>query len=142
MLRLNSELPKSTTRLSAAEYLRLCASHAPSKPSRRNKYGNRPTRDGFDSVHERAVYQQLSLQRDAMDPADRVIGIERQVRFELIPKQATERAVFYVADFVVTFADQRQVVIDAKSSITRKNRAYVLKRKLMLLVHGVTIDER
>ena len=142
MLRLNSELPKSTTRLSAAEYLRLCASRAPSKPSRRNKYGNRPTRDGFDSVHERAVYQQLSLQRDAMDPADRVIGIERQVRFELIPKQTTERAVFYVADFVVTFADGRQVVIDAKSSITRKNRAYVLKRKLMLLVHGVTIDER
>ncbi|OMQ89697.1 hypothetical protein AQ714_22030 [Burkholderia pseudomallei] len=33
------------------------------------------------------------------------------------------------------------VVEDVKSAVTRKNKDYVIKRKLMLREHGITIQE-
>ena len=111
-----------------------------------NKFRNRP-RGGFDSRKEERAYHELLLRMRASIPALRVMLIERQVRFELLPRQlddrgkTIERAVTYVADFVVTYADGHREVIDVKSTVTRKLPAYVLKRKLMLFMHKLRVVE-
>jgi hypothetical protein len=102
---------------------------------------------GYDSRKEARVHAELELRKHAAIPALRVVTIERQVRFELLPRQNNEegklieRMVTYIADFVVQYADGRREVIDVKSEITRKLPAYVLKRKLMLFRHGLRIVE-
>ena len=58
--------------------------------------------------------------------------LERQKRFEIIPKTKTERAAYYVADYVFYEVETNKwVVADCKSPITKKLPAYVLKRKIM-----------
>jgi hypothetical protein len=51
-----------------------------------------------------------------------------------------ERASKYVADFTY-MRDGKMVVEDVKSDATRKNRAYIQKRKQMLDKHGITVKE-
>lgn len=107
------------------------------------KYRNHKTADGFDSKREKAVFLKLEAMRSAQIIEDRVTDIQRQVRFELIPVQriagkVVERACHYVADFLVTFADGHTEVWDAKGF---KTPDYVIKRKLMLHVHGIQIKE-
>lgn len=102
---------------------------------------------GFDSRKEARTYANLVAQKRARVPADRVIELRRQVRFELIPRQddergrCIERAVNFIADFVVLYGDDRREVIDTKSPVTRRLPVYVIKRKLMLHVHGVRVRE-
>lgn len=71
-----------------------------------------------------------------------------QVPFELIPKQKRadgkwENPCTYIADFV--YRDGCKVVVeDVKGYDDSKSAAYrlfVIKRKLMLMVHGITIKE-
>ena len=97
--------------------------------------------DGYDSRKEHAFALQLELLRKCSEPSQRVIDVREQVKFELLPKQEGERAVHYVADFVVKYACGRTEVIDVKSAFTRKLPVYVLKRKLMKFFHGVSIRE-
>ena len=53
-----------------------------------------------------------------------------------------QRAAFFVADFVyVETATGRQVVVDVKSPITRKNAEYRLKKKMMLAFNGIEVTE-
>lgn len=137
-------MPNVTERLSAKDYLALVA--ARSTPGRRrNKFGNTQSvsesGEKYDSNKERAHHQALEAARHAKDPSQRVVEIIRQQKFELIPKQDGERAVNYFADFVVTYADGHREVQDTKSEPTRRDKAYVLKRKLMLRVHGIRIIE-
>lgn len=140
-------------RMSAAQYLATIGggknkksgdAQAPlavaSKDKRRNKYGNTKVGE-FDSSKEARVNDLLKLQMNAANQAERVIKIEHHVRFEVIPKQEGERASHYEADFVVHYADGRMEVIDVKSEITRKEPRYILKRKLMLHVHGIKVRE-
>ena len=77
------------------------------------------------------------------DP-DAIRGLRRQVRFELIPAQRTPcgdlfRKCEYVCDFVYE-RDGRICAEDAKSPATR-TPAYIIKRKLMLRVHGIYVEE-
>ena len=112
--------------------------------SGRNKYLNQKTstvNGHFDSRKEARTAADLELARLSQDPALRVIEVLRQQKFLLIPKQDGERAASYVADFVVIYADQHQEVLDTKSVATRTLPAYVLKRKLMLSVHGIRVRE-
>ncbi|UOP06529.1 DUF1064 domain-containing protein [Alysiella crassa] len=108
-----------------------------------NKYRNRKTR-GFDSKREADFYDKLCCLKNATNPAERVVQIETQVKFELIPAQrgadgkVIERACAYIADFRVTFADGRVEVIDVKGM---KTDVYKIKKKLMLQVHGIQIKE-
>ena len=98
------------------------------------KYGNKVTEVAgkkFDSKKEAAFFLQLQ-----QDPT--VKSIQTQVVFELIPKQKGERACSYKADFVVEYHDGRTVVYDVKGM---KTDVYRIKRKLMLWVHGITIQE-
>ncbi len=109
------------------------------------KYRNRKVLldDGtkIDSRKEYRYWQHLLL----LEKGGKIKLIERQVRFELVPKQQgeirNERAAAYEADFRVTHADGRVEVIDCKSEITRKNPVYVLKRKLMKFIHGIEVVE-
>ena len=104
-----------------------------------SKYKNvKTTLDGitFDSKKESARYAELMmLQRSGL-----IQNLRLQVPFELIPKQDGERAVKYIADFVYT-ENSETVVEDTKSEITRANPTYILKRKLLLWVHGLRIKE-
>lgn len=109
----------------------------------RSKYGNRKVeRDGvkFDSRKEARRWSELSL----LENAGAIQNLQRQVRFELLPSQridgkVVERAVHYVADFVYE-QDGERIVEDTKSPATR-TPVYIVKRKLMLWMHGIRIKE-
>lgn len=93
--------------------------------------------------------QELEL----MQRAGLITGLRFQVPFRLIPTQrepdiigprggrklgkVIEHGVVYVADFVY-FRNGEQVVEDAKGFRTKD---YIIKRKLMLWVHGIKIKE-
>lgn len=117
------------------------------------KYGNkRVIVDGmeFDSRKEGRRWSQLRL----MEKAGMIHGLERQVEFELIPVQrepdrtgprggvikghVIEKKVVYLADFVYYDHDGEKVVEDTKGFRTPD---YIIKRKLMLYVHGIRVKE-
>lgn len=106
-----------------------------------SKYGSRKiTRDGitFDSQKEYRRFCELCL----LERAGKVTDLQRQVKFELIPSQrisgkVVERACTYVADFVYQ-ENGEKVVEDTKGF---KTKDYIIKRKLMLWVHGIKIKE-
>lgn len=109
---------------------------------KRNKFGNVKT-NGYDSKKEAAFAKKLELLRNAALPDERVVTVEEQVRFLLIPSQridgkCAERACHYIADFRVEYADGRKEVIDVKGF---KTADYIIKRKLLLQVHGIQIRE-
>ena len=92
----------------------------------------------FDSKKEANRYSELLL----LERAGAITNLELQVPFELIPNQkingkVVERACKYVADFSYTENGQR-VVEDTKGFRTAE---YIIKRKLMLYVHGIRIKE-
>lgn len=105
------------------------------------KYGNRKIiRDGieFDSIKECQRYCELKL----MQRAGVISDLKMQVPFELIPAQridgkVVERAVNYIADFV--YQEKGQTVVEDTKGF--KTKDYILKRKLMLWVHGIRIRE-
>jgi hypothetical protein len=86
-----------------------------------------------------------------MESEGKITGLERQKEFLLIPSQyedvtigkrkkrkMVERACIYRADFVYQTEDGEIHVEDVKGMRTRE---YILKRKLMLYVYGVKIEE-
>lgn len=78
----------------------------------------------------------------------KIKDLQEQVRFELIPTQyaiihgklkCVERKCEYIADFVYFDNAYKQIVVeDAKGYHTPE---YIIKRKLMLHVHGIAIKE-
>lgn len=102
-----------------------------------NKYGAKRVKapDGqvFDSALEYHRYNLLKL----LERAGKIQHLQRQVSFELIPKQEGERACHYVADFTY-MEDGKLVVEDCKGF---KTDVYKIKKKLMLWVHGIRIKE-
>ena len=103
-------------------------------PKAKPKYGNKATKTSglmFDSKKEARFFLQLQ-----QDPT--VKAIKTQVVYELIPKQKGERACSYKADFVVEYQSGEVVVYDVKGMRTA---LYIVKRKLMLWVHGIKIRE-
>lgn len=109
--------------------------------SKKSKYGSRKvTIDGvtYDSLKEYHRFCDLKL----MQRAGIITGLQRQVKYELIPTQringkVIERPVNYYADFVYKM-DRQLVVEDVKGY---KTPEYVIKRKLMLSVYGIQIHE-
>ena len=125
------------------------------KQTKMNKFRNKKiVYDGicFDSKKELSRFKELKL----LESSGTIQNLQRQVKFILIPAQrepdtvgkrggivkgkVIEREVSYVADFVYK-KDRRTVVEDVKSAITRKEPLFVVKRKLMLHVHGIRIKE-
>lgn len=109
--------------------------------SYRSKYGaKKVTVNGitFDSQKEYRRFRELSL----LERAGKITDLQMQVKFELIPSQridgkVVERACQYVADFVY-IENGKKVVEDTKGF---KTKDYIIKRKLMLWVHGIQVKE-
>ena len=109
--------------------------------SKKSKYRSRKvTIDGvtYDSLKEYHRFCDLKL----MQRAGIITGLQRQVKYELLPTQringkVIERPVNYYADFVYKM-DRQLVVEDVKGY---KTPEYVIKRKLMLSVYGIQIHE-
>lgn len=92
----------------------------------------------FDSRKEAQRYAELRL----LERSGAIHNLQRQVKYELIPAQkkdgkTIERACYYIADFVYE-ENGKTVVEDVKGYRTKE---YVLKRKLMLQVHGIEVRE-
>lgn len=117
------------------------------------KYGNRKVSiDGqiFDSRKEAARWRELRL----LSSAGEITDLQRQVKFILIPAQREpetkgkrggtkqgkliERECAYLADFVYKDRTGNTVVEDTKGMRTKD---YIIKRKLMLYIHGIRIKE-
>lgn len=119
----------------------------------KNKYKNKKIAvDGqiFDSKKEARRFQHLRL----LERSGAIKDLQTQVKFILIPTQREpdtigvrggrkkgkllEREVAYIADFVYTTSDGIQVIEDTKGIRTAD---YIIKRKLMLYIHGIKIKE-
>ena len=103
----------------------------------------------FDSLKEYRRFVELSQ----LEKAGEITDLQRQVEFVLIPAQrepdtigkrggikkgkTIEQKCSYVADFVYN-ENGKPVVEDTKGFRTKD---YIIKRKLMLCVHGVRIKE-
>lgn len=120
-------------------------------------YSKKVTVDGitFDSKKEARRYQELKL----LEKAGKIAALERQVKYLLIPAQREpdvehykadgrvkiesgkliERECAYVADFRYLDLSNREWVVEDTKGI--KTKDYIIKRKLMLWVHGIRIRE-
>lgn len=114
-----------------------------------SKYGNRKVkRDGmvFDSKREADRWNDLKL----LEKAGEISDLKRQVKYVLIPKQyskkeftkegkpkVAEREVSYIADFV--YMEGGEVVVEDSKGFRTDD--YIIKRKLMLYIHGIQIRE-
>lgn len=105
------------------------------------KYHAQKTRlDGmtFDSQKEARRYAELRL----LERAGQIKDLRHQVKHELIPAQKVngriaERACGYIADFV--YEENGQTVVEDVKGFRTKE--YLIKRKLMLRVHGIKTRE-
>lgn len=93
---------------------------------------------GFDSKAEKQRSDELTL----MEKAGQIQGLQRQVKYTLIPAQyidgkCVERAVTYKADFV--YQENGQTIVEDVKGF--KTKEYIIKRKLMLYIHGIKIRE-
>lgn len=121
-----------------------------------SKYHNRKISvDGitFDSRREYNRYRELKL----LERAGEIHGLELQKKYVLIPaqyetverygkngqrlkngKKCIEKECAYKADFVYFKRNGVFVVEDTKGMRTKE---YIIKRKLMLYIHGIRIKE-
>ncbi len=93
----------------------------------------------YDSRKEANRYQELLI----LEKLGEITELKRQVSFKLLPTQkingkVVERSVNYVADFTYLDADGQYIVEDTKGF---KTKDYIMKRKLMLYIHGIKITE-
>lgn len=124
----------------------------------KNKYGNIKVSNQwgtFDSQHEYHIFLYLLSRQQKNEISD----LQRQVKFELIPKTFEEvetvtktgkikkkqvmvySAVHYIADFVyVDNVTGETVVVDAKSKATAKDKVFILKSKLFYYIYGKKIE--
>ena len=92
----------------------------------------------FDSKKEAKRYYELRL----LEKAGEISDLQLQVKFVLIPSQRidgklVERECAYKADFV--YQENGKTIIEDTKGF--KTKDYVIKRKLMLFIHGIRIKE-
>ncbi len=120
----------------------------------RSKYGSRKTVvDGisFDSKKEATRYRELLL----LERAGKIGNLRRQVKYVLIPAQyenpdsptrsgrgkCLERECSYVADFVYDVLVEPEPVEIVEDTKGFRTETYKIKRKMMLFMHGIRINE-
>lgn len=105
----------------------------------------------FDSKREARRHAELT----ALHAAGAILDLQRQVKFVLIPAQreadvigkrggrkqgkVIERECSYYADFVYTDAKTGERIVEDTKGMRTKD--YIIKRKLMLYIHGIRIHE-
>lgn len=103
----------------------------------------------FDSKKEAGRYQELCV----LEKAGIIRNLRLQVKYVLIPAQREpdtigprggrkqgkliEHEVSYIADFV--YEENGQTVVEDTKGV--KTPEYIIKRKLMLWVHGIRVKE-
>ena len=126
-------------RLTVEEFRALAEKQKSGSGKKKSKYHAEKC-NGYDSKKEYYRAQQLKLWLKA----GVISELREQVVFLLIPSQINsegieEKPVRYKADFVyIDNATGQTVVEDTKGYRTPE---YIIKRKLMLQVHGITIKE-
>ncbi len=113
-----------------------------SKAVARSKYGNhKVVVDGekvADSQHEYRRLNELKV----LERVGEIKDLQTQVRYKLIPAQVIcgmkVRGVDYVADFVYWTKDDQFICEDAKG---HRTDAYIIKRKMMKLIHNIDVVE-
>ena len=97
----------------------------------------------YDSKKEKYRADLLKL----LEKQGEISNLKEQVKFELIPsqyevinnkKRCVEKSCSYIADFTYCDVHGNFIVEDAKGF---KTKDYIIKRKLMLSVHGIKIKE-
>lgn len=77
-----------------------------------------------------------------------ISGLQKQVVYDLIPaqygivdgkKRCVERACTYRADFVYLDEKTKELIVEDSKGF--RTTEYVIKRKLMLFLHGIKIKE-
>ena len=116
--------------------------------AKKNKYGAKRVGSHASLKEHRRASELRMLERGGV-----ISNLREQVSFELIPAQygtcgvdlkgkpvkvLLEKSCKYVADFVYTDSQGNTVVEDTKGFCTKE---YIIKRKLMLYIHGIKIKE-
>ncbi|MBJ2188132.1 MAG: DUF1064 domain-containing protein [Muribaculaceae bacterium] len=105
-----------------------------------SKYSAIPTGTHASRKEHRRACELRMMQRAGL-----IRDLREQVRFELIPAQrgadgkAVERPCAYIADFVYTDAATGHTVVEDTKGV--RTREYIIKRKLMLWIHNISIRE-
>lgn len=107
------------------------------------KYHNKKIiRNGekWDSIKEYQRWVELCI----LEQGSLISELRRQVKFVLIPSQkidgkVVERECAYYADFVYKDNETGETVVEDSKGMRTKD--YIIKRKLMLYVHGIRIIE-
>lgn len=102
------------------------------------KYGNVRTGKNASKRESKRAQVLKFMQRDGQ-----ISELREQVKYTLIPSQridgkVAERAVTYTADFVYRDKAGNEIVEDSKGF---KTQQYIIRRKLMLWVHGIKVTE-
>jgi len=103
------------------------------KPAKKSKYGAVRT-DGYASKHEAEVAANFKM----LAATGVITDYKEQERIVIVPGKGKIRPVIYVADFTFIESGKRRV-LDAKGY--RKIPVYVLKKKLLKLLHNIDIEE-
>ena len=107
-----------------------------------NKFGNHKITVGgftYDSKKEAKRAFELYL----MERAGEIRDLQKQVKFSLLKtfkdnQGKTERGINYTPDFVY-FEGKYRVAEDVKSPITKKEKSYIIKRKLFKITYAEII---
>lgn len=123
-----------------------------------SKYHNQVTiiSDGIKHASQKEATRWCELK--LLERAGKIINLDRQVVYELIPPQyetyerfskrgeklgdglrVAERRVVYVADFVYTDMETGKTVAEDTKGVRTKD--YIIKRKLMRYMWGIAIKE-
>jgi hypothetical protein len=111
-----------------------------------NKYYNRHVRTSDGIVHDSQREANRWIELKLLERAGQIKNLNRQVKFVLIPKQVEyigkkvkvlERECSYIADFI--YQEGGQTVVEDTKGVRTKD--YIIKRKLMLYIHGIKIRE-
>lgn len=98
---------------------------------KRSKYGAKRTVSGFDSRKEEKRYGELRL----LERAGKISELHRQVRYALVVGHTL------ICEYVADFQYRRDGLIAVEDVKGVRTRDYIIKRKLMLALYGITIEE-
>lgn len=112
------------------------------KGKQKRKFHNEPTECNgmrFDSKAEAQRWHYLTM----LQKAGEITELKHHVSFDLLPAQLVdgreENPVRYEADF--TYLKGGKLIVEDVKSGPTKTREFILKRKLMLQVHGIAVIE-
>lgn len=132
--------PMKQEKLTIEQFRALAHKQNEGKAQKKNKYGaEKVGGHASQKEHKRSNELKLKLRLGLIS------NLQEQVKYELIPPQynecgvCIEQACSYTADFVYTDNETGKVIVeDTKGFLTKD---YIIKRKLMLFIHGIRITE-